>query len=125
MTNQLKALIIEDNADLNQLFCEALAEAGFVTKGMLDGKEAEQCLQETEPQLILLDLHLPKISGADLLAEIQQESRFEDTFIIVASADGTWTNHLKEKADIVLNKPVSYVQLRDLGVRIFQNLSTD
>jgi len=125
MTNPLKALIIEDNLDLNALFSGALTEAGFISESVFDGEVAQRRLQETEPQLILLDLHLPKLSGADLLAQIRQDSRLQETFVIVASADGTWTGHLKEKADMVLNKPVSYVQLRDLGIRVYQNLSKE
>ncbi|MBE2220706.1 MAG: response regulator transcription factor [Anaerolineae bacterium] len=123
MTNPMKALIIEDNADLNTLYSSALAEAGFITESMFDGEKAQHRLQEIEPQLIVLDLHLPKLSGADLLAQIRQDPRLQEIFIIVASADGTWTGHIGEKADMVLNKPVSYVQLRDLGIRVYQNLS--
>ena len=122
MTNEFIALIIEDNIELNTLFNEALKESGFKTEIALDGEEAQIRLQEFVPQLILLDLHLPYVSGADLLSEIRQDDRFKDTFIIVASADGTWTGLLEEKADIVLNKPVSYVQLRDLGSRVYNNL---
>jgi DNA-binding response OmpR family regulator len=125
MTNPLKALIIEDNLDLNALFSGALTEAGFITESLFDGEEAQRRLQEMKPHLILLDLHLPKLSGADLLAQIRQDSRLQETFVIIASADGTWTAHLQEKADMVLNKPVSYVQLRDLGTRVYQNLNKE
>lgn len=123
MTNKRQALIIEDNSELNTLFCEALSNAGFVATGVLDGKVAQQRLKEIVPDVILLDLHLPRVSGSDLLVQIREDPRLTDVFVIVASADGTWSNILSEEADIVLNKPVSFVQLRDLGFRIYQNLS--
>lgn len=123
MTNQIQALIIEDNPELNMLFCEALKTSGFSVEGVLDGKNGARRLKEIEPHVILLDLHLPEISGADLLSQIRQDPRLKDTFIVVASADGTWSNFISEKADIVLNKPVSFIQLRDLGSRIYQNLT--
>lgn len=123
MTNKRQALIIEDSPDLNTLFCEALNGAGFVTTGILDGKVAQQRLKEIVPDVILLDLHLPLVSGADLLIQIREDPRLTDVFVIVASADGTWSNIMSEEVDIVLNKPVSFVQLRDLGFRIYQNLS--
>jgi hypothetical protein len=53
-----------------------------------------------------------------LLKHIRAESRFENTRIIVASADGTWANSLDAEADFVLNKPISYVQLRTLVSRL-------
>lgn len=123
MTNILNALIIEDNPELNTLFRQALEDAGFETDGILDGQEAETYLKTANPDVILLDLHLPQVSGADLLTQIRQDSRLKETFIIVASADGTWSKIISEKADIVLNKPVSFIQLRDLGARIYQNIA--
>lgn len=118
----MTALIIEDNEELNALFTEAIQESGFVTVSVLDGEEAELRLAEIVPQLILLDLHLPYISGADLLLAIRQDPRLTDAIVVVASADGTWSGIVGEQADFVLNKPVSYMQLRDISSRIYQNL---
>lgn len=123
MTKPLKALIIEDNSELNSLYSEALKESGFITEGILDGQQAKLRLQVIEPALVLLDLHLPHVSGGDLLTQIRQEPRLKACIVIVASADGTWTGVLGEQADYVMNKPVSYIQLRDLGLRIYQNLA--
>lgn len=123
MTQHMTALIIEDNQELNALFTEALQESGFVTVSALDGEGAELRLAEIVPQLVLLDLHLPSVSGADLLLAIRQDPRLTDTIVVVASADGTWSGHVSEQADFVMNKPISYIQLRDMGSRIHQNLT--
>jgi CheY-like chemotaxis protein len=120
--NDLKAFVIEDNPALNTLFCDALRSSGFSTEGILDGQASLQRLDKVQPQLIMLDLHLPKVSGAELLDKIRQDPRLKESVVIVASADGTWSGIVREKADFVLNKPVSYVQLRDIGLRIYQNL---
>jgi two-component system, OmpR family, alkaline phosphatase synthesis response regulator PhoP len=125
MTNQLKALIIEDSPELNLLFSEALNESGFITESIYDGQEAQLRLQTIEPALILLDLHLPQVSGADLLTQIRQDPRLKDCIVIVASADGTWTSILSEQADYMMNKPISYIQLRDLCSRIYKNLTRE
>jgi DNA-binding response OmpR family regulator len=117
MTKPL-ALIIEDNEMLSNLFEEAFIEAGYETEIALDGQLAKEQLEKITPHLILLDLHLPHISGPVLLKHIRAESRFENTRIIVASADGTWANSLDAEADFVLNKPISYVQLRTLVSRL-------
>ena len=117
MTKPL-ALIIEDHEMLSSLFDEALTEAGYETEVALHGQIASERLQEIAPYLILLDLHLPHVSGAELLKQIRADSRLDDTRIIVASADGTWSANLDDKVDFVLNKPVSYVQLRTLTSRL-------
>jgi DNA-binding response OmpR family regulator len=121
MTKPL-AFIIEDNDMLSSLFEEAMREAGYETATALDGAVAATRLQEITPHLILLDLHLPYVSGADLLKQIRAESRFDNTRIIVASADGTWSTNLDNKVDFVLNKPVSYVQLRTLASRLLNTI---
>ncbi len=115
------AFIIEDHDMLSSLFEEAMIEAGYETEIAEDGQIAAQRLKEIVPHLILLDLHLPHVSGAELLKQIRADSRLSETIVIVASADGTWTTHLDEEADYVLNKPVSYVQLRTLGSRLNKN----
>jgi two-component system cell cycle response regulator DivK len=122
MTKPL-ALIIEDHEMLSSLFNEALTEAGYETEVALDGQIASERLQEIVPYLILLDLHLPHVSGAELLKQIRADSRLDNTRIIVASADGTWSANLDDKVDFVLNKPVSYVQLRTLTSRLLPNKS--
>ena len=116
--SQPLAFIIEDHEMLSSLFEEAMIEAGYQIEIALDGQTAAQRLTEIVPNLILLDLHLPHVSGAELLKQIRADSRFENTYIIVASADGTWSIQLDEQADFVLNKPVSYVQLRTLANRL-------
>lgn len=122
MTKPL-AFIIEDHDMLSSLFEEAMNEAGYETEVALDGEKASLRLKEITPHLILLDLHLPHKSGAELLKEIRAEPRFDDTRIIVASADGTWSNNLDDEVDFVLNKPVSYVQLRTLASRLLNNIA--
>ena len=112
------AFIIEDHPMLSNLFEEALTEAGYATETALDGQVAAARLQEIVPNLIILDLHLPYVSGGELLTQIRTDSRLDKTRVIIASADGTWSGQLDYEADFVLNKPVSYVQLRDLASRL-------
>lgn len=120
MTKPL-AFIVEDHEMLSSLFEEAFVEAGYETEVALDGQVASTRLKEIVPSLILLDLHLPHVSGAELLKQIRADSRLDDTRIIVASADGTWSGHLDKDVDFVLNKPVSYVQLRTLASRLLKS----
>ncbi len=69
--------------------------------------------------------HPDDVSGADLLNRIRANTRFDATRIIVASADGTWSTHLNEEVDFVLNKPVSYVQLRTLASRLLKSITSE
>ena len=60
-------------------------------------------------------MHLPHISGADLLTEIRQDERFNKTNIILTTADARMAEAYEPIADFVMVKPISFVQLRDLS----------
>ena len=113
------ALIIEDDEDLASIFAEALRGVGFEVDHAADGKIAQEKIRiESVPYLILLDMHLPHISGADLLAEIKQKEGFTNTIIIITTADARMGETYRDQVDFVLVKPISFVQLRDLTARL-------
>ena len=113
------ALIIEDDADLASIFAEALRGVGFEVEHVADGKLAQQRLKNgAVPYLVLLDMHLPHVSGADLLADVKNDERFNDTVIIITTADARMGETYGDQADFVLIKPISFVQLRDLTSRL-------
>jgi CheY-like chemotaxis protein len=114
------ALIIEDDEDLASIFAEALRGVGFDVELVADGRMAEERLKSgVVPFLVLLDMHLPHISGADLLTNIiKKEERFADTVVIITTADARMGEAYTEQVDFVMIKPISFVQLRDLTSRL-------
>ncbi|MGD2104292.1 MAG: response regulator [Anaerolineae bacterium] len=117
MNDQL-AMIIEDNEDLAIIFAEALQAAGFETNIVKDGDAAVASLQTSVPRIIILDLHLPHLSGEQILNQIRDDPRFADARVIIATADPRMADMLKDEADLVLLKPISFGQLRDLAARL-------
>jgi CheY-like chemotaxis protein len=120
MTKPL-ALIIEDDPQLSRIFTLALS-AHFQTEAILDGQAGLTRLEQVTPAVIVLDLHLPEISGEKILAYICNEPRLGETRIIIATADARQAEHLEDQADIVLLKPISPVQLRELAVRLYTSI---
>ena len=112
------ALIVEDEAELADIFARALAKAGFVSEITMDGDTALSWLSSTKPDLVLLDLALPGTQGEDILDHIRTDPRLANTKVIVATAYGELAEPLKEKADVVLIKPVGFTQLRELAARL-------
>ena len=112
------AFIIEDDQDLSTIFADALEAVGYEVEQIKDGLKAQQRLEEETPFLILLDMHLPHVSGADLLADIKQNDRFNSTSVILTTADARIAETYEPMADFVMIKPISFVQLRDLTDRL-------
>lgn len=111
------ALVIEDDQDLSNIFTEALIAAGYKVETIRDGAVAQKRLMEANPEIIILDMHLPNIEGGKLLEQIRADERIKDTRVIVATADALLGEYYRKKADLVLVKPISFSQLRDLTAR--------
>lgn len=112
------AFIIEDDQDLSTIFADALETVGYQVEQITDGLKAQERLKEEVPYLILMDMHLPHVSGAELLAQIKADARFETTNIILTTADARMAEAYEPMADFVMVKPISFVQLRDLSARL-------
>ena len=117
MDNPL-AFIVEDDEDASVIFASALQEAGFECEIIRAGDKALTWLAETVPAVIVLDLELPGVSGIDILHQVRADARLAQTRVIVATAHPDMAVDIQDEADLVLFKPVSYIQLRDLATRV-------
>lgn len=112
------ALVIEDEPDLAAIFARALEMGGFTTDIATMGKQALDYVAEHVPDVVILDLHLPDIDGLEILYTIRADERLSETKVIVASADAQLVQLAEDKADLILVKPISVSQLRDLALRM-------
>lgn len=111
-------LIIEDDEDLAMIFEGALTEANFDTEVISDGQAALTRLAEIVPDVIVLDLHLPHVSGGNILHQIRADERLANTRVMLATADAIRAEGLRNEADLVLLKPISFGQLTMLAARM-------
>jgi DNA-binding response OmpR family regulator len=114
------ALIIEDDEDLSEIFGQALIAANFSTEIIRDGAVAQQRLKEVIPTVVILDMHLPNVAGDTLLAQIRADARLAKTNVVVTTADALMGDMMRDTADFVLIKPITFTQLRDLTSRLRQ-----
>ena len=112
------ALIIEDNQDQNLVFTTALNQAGFETESILEGSAAQVRLTEVIPEVVVLDLHIPGVSGETLLRQIRSDKRLKGVRVMLATADASLAKDLQSQADFVLLKPISFSQLSKLATRL-------
>ncbi len=112
-------LIIEDDEDLATIFAQAFQEVGFQIEIIIDGAKAQDRLhQDPAPNLVVLDLHLPHVSGRKLLQQMRADERLAHTQVIIATADPRLAEQLEDQADLILLKPISFKQLRALAQRL-------
>ncbi len=113
------ALIIEDDQDLAAIFAEALRGIDFEVENVTDGMQARERLTNADaPFLILLDMHLPRVSGQELLKTIKNDGRFAGTWTIITTADARLAEEFRDQVDFALIKPILFGQLKDLASRL-------
>ena len=112
------ALVIEDHEDIATVFSEALRAVNFETEVIHSGDVALTRLAATMPDLVILDLNLPYVSGEEILHHISTDARLGKTRVIITTAHPDMARGLEDEADLVLLKPISFRQLRDLAARL-------
>jgi DNA-binding response OmpR family regulator len=78
-----RILFVEDDAILARVYCRALESAGFEVQHAPDGESGLALLQVLRPDIILLDLMLPRVSGMDLLRIIRGSQDIKETPVVV------------------------------------------
>jgi CheY-like chemotaxis protein len=112
------AVIIEDDDSLADIFTQAMKIAGFEIQTIADGLQAIDRLAKLNPAVIILDLYLPGVSGDKVLAYIHTESHLKKAKTVLTTFDSLLADKFQDECDYVLLKPVSFSQLRDLGIRL-------
>ena len=80
-----KILLVEDGKMLRIAGTRALTRAGYEVVAAVDGEEALRLAQESPPDLILLDMMLPKVTGLDVLRGLKSDARTMHVPVIVLS----------------------------------------
>jgi DNA-binding response OmpR family regulator len=84
--NEINILVVDDSTTNIVLLEAILDEKGYKIYTALNAKEAYSIIAKHHPDLILLDLLMPKISGFDFLKEIKKKKDTRDTPVIIVSA---------------------------------------
>ena len=79
--SKLKIAVIDDEKPILDMYLIKLAASGFDAKGSQDGDSGLTLVKEFEPDMILLDLRMPKMSGQEMLSKLRQAGN--NTLVIV------------------------------------------
>jgi two-component system alkaline phosphatase synthesis response regulator PhoP len=83
-----KILIAEDEPDIRDLIAFTLRFAGYEVVTGINGEDAVQLARKEFPDLILLDVRMPKMTGYDACKEIKADSTLKDIPVVFLSAKG-------------------------------------
>ncbi|MBT4864592.1 MAG: response regulator [Planctomycetaceae bacterium] len=110
-----KVLIADDNQQNCELLDAYLSDEGYEISMAFDGQQTLDAVADSQPDLILLDIMMPRLSGYEVCQQLKQDKRTKDIPILMVTA-------LAEKADIekaveagcddFLSKPVNSLELK-------------
>ena len=112
MTHRI--LVVDDEPDITALVAYHLARAGYRVSTAATGAEALKAAREERPDLVVLDLMLPGVSGYDVLAEMRSREETRDVGVILLTArreEADRIRGLSLGADDYLTKPFSPQEL--------------
>lgn len=119
-----KILLVDDEKDIVEMLGKRLTKQGYEVAAAFDGEEALEKLKKEDPDIILLDLTMPKLNGLETLREIRH--KYTDRWrpvIIISGKSGL--DSVKEcyglQADHYLTKPCAFEDILR-GIRIMISL---
>lgn len=80
-----KILIIEDDFYISELYQKALQKEGFVTSAAYDGETGKNAVRDFAPDLVILDIMLPKMNGMELLQVFKEDEKTKQIPVLVMS----------------------------------------
>ena len=96
-------LVVDDNTRLRNLWLEVLEAAGYAAVGSEDGLAAAELIRDLLPDLILLDLRMPRASGWDFLENVRVNPKWQTIPVVIVSA------HLDEGPDLAADSGLNIV----------------
>jgi len=108
-----KILIIEDDRSLQNALVEIIQQEGFETESAFDGEEGLAKIRSFGPDLVLLDIILPKKDGFDLLSEIKKDEALKNIPVLVLT-NLEEVNNIQKALDLGAN---SYLVKSDFSLK--------
>jgi two-component system alkaline phosphatase synthesis response regulator PhoP len=109
-TKARKVLIADDEPDILEILKYNLSGEGYDVITAKDGDEALEKARRTQPDLVVLDVMMPKKTGVEVCQILRTQATFKDTLIIFLTAvndDGSQIRGLETGADDYVSKPIS------------------
>lgn len=109
-----RVIIVEDQGTLSTIFAAIFKRYGIETERYADGKSALRRLQDVVPDMLILDMNLPEMTGVDVFRQMRQDPRHDATRVIIVTASPHLAEPIKDQVEMILPKPVHLDQIKAL-----------
>jgi DNA-binding response OmpR family regulator len=113
--SQKTVLVVEDEPDAAELFALMMRVSGYRVVKMFCSRPAMKMIAKVKPDVVILDVMMPDISGLEVLKFMRREAELKDIPVIVVSAKSMSEDiraGMEAGASVYLTKPFSYQDLK-------------
>lgn len=106
-------LVVEDNELNLRLFCDLLKAHGYIAHAVRDGRDALQRAKEVNPDLVIMDIQLPHVSGLELIEQMKRDATLRAIPIMAVTAyagKGDEDRIRAAGAESYVSKPISVIR---------------
>ena len=111
-----RVLVVEDNELNLKLFCDLLRAHGFVAEPVRDGREAVARARDFAPDLIIMDIQMPHVTGYELILELMADEQLRDIPVMAVTAYAGRDDEDRIRAAgaaAYVSKPISLARFMD------------
>ena len=114
----LLALVVDDSMLIRHTVCRFLEEHGFKVESATNGVEALEALERTRPDLIISDLQMPKMDGAELISALKSRPETAAIPIITLSSRQSSCEVKEERANFAVCKDIDIDAQLEKGLQV-------
>lgn len=112
-----KVLVVEDNELNLKLFCDLLRAHEYAAEPVRDGREAVARARELTPDLIIMDIQMPHVTGYELILELKQDDDLKEIPVMAVTAYAGRDDEERIRAagaEAYVSKPISLSRFMDV-----------
>lgn len=100
------ALVVDDSMLMRYTVCRFLEERGFAVESATNGVEALEVLKRVQPDLIVTDMQMPKMSGSELITAVKSMPETAEVPIIIVAGRASGFDESEKRADFAIYKDI-------------------
>ena len=103
---QLVALVVDDSMLIRHTVCRFLEERGFRVESATNGQDAVEALKRVRPDLIVTDMQMPKMGGAELITAVKAQPQTANIPIVIVAGKQSGFEKKEKRANFTIFKDI-------------------
>jgi CheY-like chemotaxis protein len=100
------ALVVDDSMLIRHTVCRFLEERGFAVESATNGQEALEALKRVQPDIIITDIQMPKMSGSELITAVKSDSALAGIPIVIVAGKQSGFEQTEKRANFTIFKDI-------------------